>query len=457
MISPDNKAVNQTSADQDFTIGHYRKLLKLAKDAYEIARYTDIPWGSRFLLWRHDLDFSVNRALVLANVEHQENIKSTYFINPHSEFYNIAEAGQHKIIQKILFLGHDLGLHFDAAFYNILNEQEINILVEKEAEYLHALFGVKPVAFSFHNPVEANFTCEADHYGGLVNCYSKKFKVEVPYCSDSNGYWRFQRLYNVLYAANEPCLQVLTHPGWWQDEPIPPRQRIFRSVYGRAAATMRIYDSGIKAHGRLNHAGRAASLRFLEYIYPSLFKLYDYLWNTCQLETLYLELWRLHERQINNLCKAVIRKEWSVPVSDINSFFEDSASVIDGRYLFIGVFGQNWQSAACIDEEAYNQWGILHKKLVHGHSTTPNQVLVDGCMFFCHALEALVAWGNSQPIGYDGISSLESIGIPTCKTEDDSIIDLIEDVGNEVRDLPNKRWEQFKIDMQKIGAGVMAE
>jgi hypothetical protein len=79
------------------------------------------------------------------------------------------------------------------------------------------LFGIRPVAFSFHNPLAAHLDCDADVYGGLVNCYSKRFKQEVAYGSDSNGYWRFWRIFDVLYEKKDARLQVLTHPGWWKD------------------------------------------------------------------------------------------------------------------------------------------------------------------------------------------------------------------------------------------------
>ena len=49
-------------------------------------------------------------------------------------------------------------------------------------------------AFSFHNPQKTDYNYENFLYEGLVNCYSKKFKDDLPYCSDSNGYWRFRRL-----------------------------------------------------------------------------------------------------------------------------------------------------------------------------------------------------------------------------------------------------------------------
>ena len=115
-------------------------------------------------------------------------------------------------------------------------------------------FGLRPAAFSFHNPTEFLLLWERDTYGGLINCYSRTFKTTIPYCSDSNGYWRFRRLRDALESAQDPRLQVLTHPGWWQEVPLHPRERIFRSVYGRALDIMNLYDVVLHAEviGKLN-------------------------------------------------------------------------------------------------------------------------------------------------------------------------------------------------------------
>ena len=443
MISTENKGLNSSTADDDFTVEHYRQLLQLAIKNYEVTRYADIPWGKRFVLWRHDLDNSLNRGLALAKIETEKGVKATYFINPHSEFYNIAEVAQHKIVQEILSLGHDLGLHFDAAFYDIKLEQEVDRLITQEADYLYTLFGVKPAAFSFHNPVATYLSCEADYYGGLVNCYSKRFKEEVPYCSDSNGYWRYRRLYDVLAEGKYPCLQVLTHPGWWQDKPMPPRQRIFRSAYGRAAATLHRYDDGLESHGRLNHAGAAEALAVLKQPQPQRYELCDYLWNQGHYQALFTELWRLHETQINRLCKAVFRKEWQVPAVEVNAFFGEDSLRVDGWKLFSAVFETSWTDVAEIDEGNYRRWVKMRNQIIHGRSSAPSVTIEEGCVMLCSLMQRLAEWGKGQPIVYDGLAHLGSIGLPTVKTADGSLSECLE----EVKGFPRRKWKLFKLNL----------
>lgn len=430
----------------DFTIKHYRELLCVAKKNYTFTRYQSIPYGTRFVLWRHDCDFSLNRAYRLALIEQGEDVVSTYFINPHCEFYNLFEKSQTALVKSILEMGHDIGLHFDAAYYDISTEEQLGVLVANEALFLEKVFGVRPTAFSFHNPTAFLLTCEQEVYGGLLNCYSKRFKTNIPYCSDSNGYWRFRRLVEVLQQATDPWLQVLTHPGWWQEKALPPRQRVFRSVYGRAEKNLRFYDCSMERFVRTNVTGLSEALLFLKELNPAGYELCDYLWNKGRFQTLFSELWRLHERQINQLCKAVFRKEWQVPASEINAFFEHPKLGIDGWKLFMVVFEQSWQQATGANEDVHREWVTLRNQLIHGRSSIDPAKLEAGCAYLSGVIYAMAKWGKAQEnIRYDGIKHLGSVGIPTVKTACGDFSEKLEEVVSQITNFPEKRWHEFKV------------
>jgi len=236
----------------DFTINEYVDLIRIAKSNYRFVDYNLTELKGNFILMRHDCDFSLNRALRIAQIENDNSVISTFFINPHCEFYNVLEKSQTKILKKILELGHNIGLHFDLFYYDVSSEDQLNDLVGKEAQWLQSLLECKIKAFSYHNPSNLCLTWDQIEYGGLINCYSNFFQNNVPYCSDSNGYWRFRRLRDVLEQATDPCLQILTHPGWWQEKPMLPRERILRAVKGRASALMKMYDNFLEEAGRKN-------------------------------------------------------------------------------------------------------------------------------------------------------------------------------------------------------------
>jgi hypothetical protein len=451
MISDENQPKRITTSDEDFTEVHYRLLLRMAKATYSFVTYDSIPWGTRFILWRHDLDYSINRAAALASIEAEEGITATYFVNPRSDFYNPFEPDQARLLKHILGMGHRLGLHLDANCNDLEDEDQLNRRVMQEMSWLEDAFDVRPVVFSFHNPGVAQLKWDADCYGGAINTYSRRFKTEIPYCSDSNGYWRFRRLFDVLTDTKDPCLQVLTHPGWWQEAVMPPRQRIFRSVFGRAASTMRAYDTNMQLQDRTNHVGAATHLRFLKNTHPRLFDLCDYLWNSCHFDSLFVELWRLHEKQLIMLSKAELLKQWSVPVFEVNAFFESPSFAKDGWRLFAVIFGKTWQNAASLDISEYQTWVDLRNALFHGRSAAPSQCLEDGCIFLCSAIISLSSWGKTQPIQYSGIDHLDAIGIPTFKTADGSHTDFMEQVEDDNAYSILTKWEHLKANFLNVG------
>ena len=405
MISSNNQPKRTETSDEDFTEEHYRQLLRSAKATYHFAKYDAIPWGTRFVLWRHDLDCSINRAAALAGIEAEEGITATYFVNPCSEFYNPFEPGQTRLLKKILGLGHHLGLHFDVALHGIQDEAELHSKVAQQGRWLEEAFGVCPVVFSFHNPDAAHLQFDADSYGGLINCYSRRFKAEISYCSDSNGYWRFRRLHDVVAEASDPRLQVLTHPEWWQVKPMPPRQRIFRCAYGRAAATMRLYGETLRAPGRINHGGASAALGFLQESHPRQFELCDYLWNQSRFHILFLELWRLLEEQLGRLFETMFREKWGVPAHEVSRFFADDATGVEEWRLFDAVFGdQAWSLASGADGGVHQRWAAVHHQLAHNRFAPAPAELEEGCVYLCAIIQHLAGWGLQSELSRDGLT-----------------------------------------------------
>lgn len=238
---------------KDFTTQNYKKIIRVAKKQYQFRLFNNYRWGSNYiLLWRHDIDFSVHRAAKLAEIESKEGIKATYFILLHSEFYNLLEKETSYLIKKIITLGHDIGIHFDTHYYDLTNETELETYLDMEKEFLEKIFHVKISSFSFHINDVFTQCFTKDQYAGLTNVYSSFFKQKAGYCSDSNGYWRFRKLINVLRDRKDKCLQVLTHPGLWQDKEMSPRQRIWRAIEGRAKKTKLWYNQTLKQYGRKN-------------------------------------------------------------------------------------------------------------------------------------------------------------------------------------------------------------
>lgn len=209
----------------DFTLDEYAELIDIAKKNYTFTNFKDFNKSNREIIWRHDIDMSPSMALKMAEIEHEKSVKATYFILLHSEFYNLLDKKNTSTIRRIIELGHNVELHFDSFYYNINSEDQLadNLITEKKI--LERIFNIEISAFSFHNNTPFTLSCDKEHYGGLINAYSKGFK-SIPYCSDSNGYWRFRRLRDVLEAGDDYNLQILTHEVWWQEKVMSPKEKI---------------------------------------------------------------------------------------------------------------------------------------------------------------------------------------------------------------------------------------
>ena len=237
----------------DFTEAAYRELLKVARARYVFRPFAEALEMTSGVLWRHDIDMSVHRALALARIERDEDVRATYFVHLHSAFYNAFEAGIVERLREIVALGHELGLHFDPQFGGLTpgDRDALVRAVSRERDALQETVGAPVVAVSFHDPDVAGFTdLHDDRLAGLVNAYGDRLRKNFVYCSDSNGYWRFTPIRDVLMQPGHDRLQVLTHPEWWVPEPMSPRARVARAIDGRAESVARRYDEALRALGR---------------------------------------------------------------------------------------------------------------------------------------------------------------------------------------------------------------
>jgi hypothetical protein len=239
----------------DFTESNYKRLLQMASVHYSFEAF-GTTCTTPHVLWRHDIDMSVHRALALAQIEADAGVRATYFVLPHSRFYNLLERTVTLRARTITSLGHSLGLHFDARFYGeIRTADEMSERLAQERDTLENLLDAPVLAFSFHDPTTADVLhFDDDIVAGMVNAYGRNVRGGYVYCSDSNGYWRHDRLEDVLSLRPER-LHVLTHPEWWVPQVMSPRERVSRCIDGRAAAQHLEYDTSMAAIGRTNVGG----------------------------------------------------------------------------------------------------------------------------------------------------------------------------------------------------------
>jgi hypothetical protein len=244
----------------DFTLTEYSQYLTEIKRHYVFINYDEVDAiTSPHVIWRHDIDVSMHQALKLAQIEKDHGVKATYFIMLGSWFYDIRDHEIHDLIDSIKKLGHTIGLHFDFEYLpsgKISDIESFLTALKLQKKELEQLLNLKIEVFSYHNPTtisddlrsQINLYKQAD----MINVYSDKFVNNYKYCSDSNGLWRFDRLMDLINPKEFPRLHILTHPEWWTEHKMTPREKIQRALMGRVKALLDRYDRALQESNRPN-------------------------------------------------------------------------------------------------------------------------------------------------------------------------------------------------------------
>jgi hypothetical protein len=175
-----------------FDLAHYRELLRAAKfGGYRFAGFDREPQDGDLIL-RHDVDLSLEAALIVAEAEAEEGAWSTWLLMTRSVFYNLASADGERAIARLQELGHRVGHH--AVYPNADLDERFDPVV------------------AWHNPDPEFMRAEIP---GAVNVMSEAFFDPDHYRSDSNQVWRHGCPHEQLAGGEFEWLQLLTHPEIW--------------------------------------------------------------------------------------------------------------------------------------------------------------------------------------------------------------------------------------------------
>ncbi|WP_147435692.1 polysaccharide deacetylase family protein [Halobellus sp. Atlit-38R] len=205
--------MNETS--YQFIWKEYRSLLeRLVSAGYDFNSFTEDPQEGCVYL-RHDVDWSPEKALEMARIESDYGVSSTYFFLLTSPLYNSLFDNSRDIISRIVELGHNIGLHFSTHQYwpKEPSERKLRANVKNELSILSNLSDEVSPVISFHVPPAWVLDTTFD---SLKHTYEPMFFSEIEYVADSNHRWRTQP----PFANGLPkTMQILTHPGLWDDSP----------------------------------------------------------------------------------------------------------------------------------------------------------------------------------------------------------------------------------------------
>ena len=180
-----------------------------------------------FCVLRHDIEFSIDRALAMARIEHEDlNVHSTYTVQLRNNTYNALSQKNIEAIQEIESMGHYIGLHQNPP---MMENDELVDYILKDIETLEHYYGFEVDRFAFHrcgsNPGILEKYVEVPD---KINCYAKEFfhyfsgdkpeELMVHYLADSNHEWKYGHPLHVDYWDLPQKMQLLTHPFSWSDD-----------------------------------------------------------------------------------------------------------------------------------------------------------------------------------------------------------------------------------------------
>ncbi len=179
-------------------------------------------------LLRHDVDADMHAAFIMAQEEHRIGIRTTYFVMLRSPLYNIMSRSSVRLLQRILELGHWLGLHYDQGF---LPDSHLSVTewIQYEAETLEKMFHTDVTAISFHQPGATVLQGKVDT-GKRINTYSPEHMSGIHYISDSNRIFNGALPQEIFTRRLFKKVQLLIHPLWWVYENEPTTESAWESA-----------------------------------------------------------------------------------------------------------------------------------------------------------------------------------------------------------------------------------
>jgi hypothetical protein len=222
----------------NFTYADYHAMLALIKThGYVFSDYHNYMNAAAPCILRHDVDFDMEKALRMAELEAAMQVKSTYFVLLNTHFYNLCAESTLKMIKEILSLGHEVGLHYDEAQSGLTVNAPLsnsNILapilenIRKEIHLLEQIIGRLVTTVSMHRP--SKFILGANiAIPGVVNSYEREFFEDFKYLSDSRHRWR-ENVEEVIQSGRYKKLHILTHPFWYTGTSKTCREKLYEFI-----------------------------------------------------------------------------------------------------------------------------------------------------------------------------------------------------------------------------------
>ena len=267
--------------NQEFTLKEYQDLLIHFRKSHEIVPFRDYNTvkEKNSIVLRHDIDYSLKHAKIMAQIESDLGVKSTYFLLFSSPFYNLLDQENIGLAKDIAEMGHEIGLHYDVTVMMKGNRKNPESLLHSQVEILSNIANQKVETIAMHNPsISGEDIFRNTPYR---NAYQAEFVEEMAYFSDSCMAWRNGFIEHLKSNSFPEQFQFLIHPILWTDDKMERFDKLewFSKVkmdelngYINEAKEIWKNHSGVKEH---NEKGRDPSKGGIDFIFGICFRAFQ--------------------------------------------------------------------------------------------------------------------------------------------------------------------------------------
>lgn len=203
----------------------YRKIIGDIQKSGHYCDYWNAIGKKQFIIMRHDVEFSMERAYNLSLVESEMGFQSTYFVQITNNSYNALSKKGIDMMRDMADRGHHIGLH-----YHLNGQRDATAVrdgVRDQLRIMSEMVGFAIDRYSFHRPVKEVYYYDI-RIDGVINAYSSEFfsyaenvdettKLDVKYIADSKHRWNYGYPDSPTFQKF-PKLQILIHPFSWTQE-----------------------------------------------------------------------------------------------------------------------------------------------------------------------------------------------------------------------------------------------
>jgi hypothetical protein len=241
-----------------FSYREYADIMRLVKASGRQKNFKEALETESYIIMRHDVEFSVERAYELACLERKNDFRSTYFFQLSNNAYNLLSRKNLDYLEQIHEMGHTVGLHFH--LNGLSDRNQIEDEIQKEIDIVNAKVSFCVDSFSFHRP-----TAQVLEYNikipGLINAYQDDFfsyvkdmekeTPEIKYLSDARHRWNYGLTPNEKVLTENRRVQILTHPYSWTECGYDNLNN-FRSLYKeKCQEILETFDAECKHFGEI--------------------------------------------------------------------------------------------------------------------------------------------------------------------------------------------------------------